>query len=186
MKEISLHLLDLAENSVSARATCVRIDVQEDFRTDRLIVSVEDNGAGMFEEMVAKVTDPFFTSRTTRRVGLGIPLLKSSAEACNGGLRIHSRPGAGTRVEAEFQHSHIDRMPLGDLAATFLTLTLAHPNVHWIFRYTYAPPFKSAPHVFEFDDQPIKAALDGFPLTHPDVIAYVRTTLEEGLAEARR
>ncbi len=186
MKEIALHLLDLAENSVSARATRVRIDVLEDFRTDRLAVSVEDNGVGMSEETVRQVTDPFFTSRTTRNVGLGIPLLKSCAEMCSGGLRVISNPGAGTRVEATFQHSHIDRMPLGDLTATFLTLTLAHPDVHWIFTYTYAPPFKSAPHVFEFDDQPIKAALDGFPLTHPDVIAYVRTTLEEGLAEARR
>lgn len=186
MKEIALHLLDLAENSVSARATCVRIDVHEDFRTDRLKASVEDNGAGMFEEVVAKVTDPFFTSRTTRKVGLGIPLLKNSAEACNGGLRIHSRPGAGTRVEADFQHSHIDRIPLGDLAATFLSLTLGHPDIHWVFTYTYTPPFKGEPRVFTFDTQPIKDTLDGFPLTHPDVIAYVRTTLEEGIAEARR
>lgn len=186
MKEIALHLLDLAENSVSAHATCVRIDVVEDFRADRLTVSIEDNGAGMFEEVVARVTDPFFTSRTTRKVGLGIPLLKSSAEACNGRLHIQSKPGVGTRVEAEFQHSHIDRLPLGDLPATFLSLTLGHPDVHWIFNYTYIPPFKGEPRVFTFDDQPIKKTLDGFPLTHPDVIAYVRTTLQEGIAEARR
>jgi hypothetical protein len=186
MKEISLHLLDLAENSVSAGAQSVHISVSEDFRADRLTVSVQDDGAGMSAEMVQQVTDPFFTSRTTRKVGLGIPLLKSTAEACHGGMNIQSKPGAGTRVEATFQHSHIDRMPLGDIASTFLTLAIAHPETHWIFTYTYNPPYKGSPRVFEFDDQPIKQTLDGFPLTHPGVIAYIRTTLEEGIAEARR
>ena len=186
MKEISLHLLDLAENSVSAHAQALRIDVNEDFRGDRLTVSVADDGVGMNDEMVKQVVDPFYTSRTTRKVGLGIPLLKSSAEACNGGLEIISKPGAGTRVEASFKHSHIDRMPLGDIASTFLTLTVAHPEIHWTFTYSYNPPFKGSPRVFEFDDQPLKQTLDGFPLTHPGVIAYVRTTLEDGIAEARK
>ena len=186
MKEIALHVLDLAENSVSADAKCIHIDVHEDFRGDRLTVSVEDNGAGMDEDTITQVVDPFFTSRTTRRVGLGIPLLKSSAESCNGGLNIRSKPGVGTRVEAVFQHSHIDRMPLGDLTSTMMSLTLAHPEIHWIFTYTCNPPFKGAPRVFEFDDQPLKQTLGGFPLTHPGVISYVRTTLEEGIAEARR
>ncbi len=186
MKEIALHLLDAALNSVSAHATYIRIDVHEDFRADRLRISIEDNGAGMFEEVLARVTDPFFTTRTTRRVGLGIPLLKASAEACNGGLRITSKPGAGTRVEVEFQHSHIDRLPLGDLPTTFLTLTLGHPDVHWVFTYTCTPPFKGEPVTFTFDDRPIKEALEGVPLSHPDVIAYIRNTLEQGIAEARR
>lgn len=186
MKELSLHLLDLAENSVSADAKSIHICVSEDFRTDRLSISVQDDGAGMSEEMVQQVTDPFFTSRTTRKVGLGIPLLKSSAETCNGRLEIKSKPGVGTRIEASFRHSHIDRMPLGDIASTFLTLTIGHPETHWIFTYTYNPPSKGSPRVFEFNDQSLKQTLNGFPLTHPGVIAYVRATLVDGIAEARR
>jgi len=186
MKEIALHLLDLAENSVSAHAKTVQIDVREDFRANQLFASVEDDGDGMTKEMVAQVVDPFTTSRTERKVGLGIPLLKESAEACLGGMKISSTPGAGTKVEATFQHSHIDRMPLGDLPSTFLSLTLAHPEIHWIFTYAFNPPYKGTARVFEFDDQPIKETLDGLSMTHPDVISYLRSSFEEGLAEARK
>ena len=186
MKEIALHLLDLAENSISANAKAIRIDVFEDFRANRLSASVEDDGDGMTEDVVKQVTDPFYTSRTERKVGLGIPLLKASAEACHGAMTISSRPGAGTKVEANFQHSHIDRMPLGDLPSTFLALVLTHPEVHWIFKYAFNPPYKSSAHTFEFDDQPVKDALQDVPLTHPDVIAFIRSSLEEGIAQARK
>jgi len=186
MKEIALHLLDLAENSVSAHAQTVHIDVREDFRTNQLITSVEDDGDGMTDEMVKQVVDPFTTSRTERKVGLGIPLLKESAEACQGGLKITSAPGAGTKVEAIFQHSHIDRMPLGDLPSTFLTLTLAHPEIHWVFTYTFNPPYKGSIRSYEFDDQPIKETLGELPMTHPEVISYLRCSLEDGIAEARK
>ncbi len=186
MKEIALHLLDLAENSISADARTVRVSVTEDFRTDRLSVCVEDDGRGMSEETVKQVIDPFYTSRTTRKVGLGIPLLKEQAETCNGKMNVTSKPGAGTKIEASFQHSHIDRMPLGDLAVTFLALEVAHPDVHWVFTYTYQPPFRGSPRIFEFDDQPVKETLAGFPLTHPNVITYLRSSLEEGFAEARK
>jgi anti-sigma regulatory factor (Ser/Thr protein kinase) len=185
MKEIALHLIDLAENSVSANAKTIHISVTEDFRTDQLMVSGEDDGRGMGQETVERLSDPFYTSRTTRNVGLGIPLLKEQAETCNGRMNISSRPGAGTKVEAFFQHSHIDRMPLGNLPSTFLTLEVAHPEIHWVFTYTYLPPFKGSPRVYEFDDQPVKETLDGLSLTHPDVIAFLRSSLEEGIAEAR-
>ncbi len=186
MKEIALHLLDLAENSVSANAKNVCIDVCEDFRVNQLVTMVEDDGDGMTEEVVKQVVDPFYTSRTERKVGLGIPLLKESAEACQGTMKISSRPGGGTKIEANFQHSHIDRMPLGDLPSTFLTLLLTHPEVHWIFKYSFNPPYKGSVRVFEFDDQPVKETLDGFPLTHPDVITFIRSSLEEGIAQTRK
>jgi anti-sigma regulatory factor (Ser/Thr protein kinase) len=179
MRELALHLLDIAENAVSANADRVEIDVQEDSAADRLRLAVTDNGAGMSPEMVARVIDPFVTSRTTRKVGLGIPLLKAAAESCGGGLQIQSEPGAGTRVAVEFQHSHIDRMPLGSLPDTFLTLLVGSPEVHWIFRYTVDG------RTFEFDDQPVKAALDGLPLSEPAVLRYLRDALESGIAEAR-
>jgi hypothetical protein len=184
MKEIALHLLDLAENSVSAGAQTVQIMVCEDQNADVLTASIEDDGRGMTPEMVKQVTDPFVTSRTTRKVGLGIPLLKGAAEECNGALKIASTVGKGTRVEVSFQHSHIDRMPLGNLSSTFLGLTVAHPEVHWIFKYTARS--NGAEETFEYDDQPIKETLDGLSITHPEVLAFVRGMLEEGLGEAKK
>ena len=186
MKEIALHLLDLAENSISAHAKNVCIDVCEDFRVNQLSTVVQDDGDGMTEEVVKQVVDPFYTSRTERKVGLGIPLLKASAEACHGAMKISSRPGAGTKVEANFQHSHIDRMPLGDLPSTFLTLVLTHPEVHWVFKYAFTPPYKGSTRIYEFDDQPVKETLQDVPLTHPDVITFIRSSLEEGIAQTRK
>ncbi len=179
MRELALHLLDIAENSVAAEAGTVWITVEEDHAADRLRITVEDNGRGMDAEMVARVTDPFVTSRTTRKVGLGIPLLKAAAEACNGFLTLTSTPGKGTQVVVEFQHSHIDRMPLGNLAATILTLVVGSPQVHWVFRY------RVDGQEYEFDDAPVKAALGDVPLSEPAVLGYLRDALESGIAEAR-
>jgi hypothetical protein len=184
MREIVLHLLDLAENSVSAGAHVITISVVEDLPADRLTARIEDDWRGMDAETVRKVTDPFFTSRTTRKVGLGIPLLKEAAEACNGSLEIRSKPGAGTQIEASFQHSHIDRMPLGNLATVFLELLVGHPEIHWIFRYTARS--QVCQETYEFNDEPVKQILAEVPLTHPDVLAYLRETLEEGLGTAQK
>lgn len=177
MRELALHLLDIVENSVSARADTIQILVQEDSQSDRLRMVVEDNGSGMDAAMLARVVDPFVTSRTTRKVGLGIPLLKAAAEACNGFFNITSTLGVGTRVEVEFQRSHIDRMPLGNLPATIITLVIGSPQVHWLFRYEVDG------RVFEFDDEPVKQALAGVPLSEPSVLAYLREMLEIGVDE---
>ena len=184
MREIVLHLLDLAENSVSAGAHAITISVCEDLQADRLTARIEDDGRGMDEQTLRQVTDPFFTSRTTRKVGLGLPLLKEAAEACNGRLEIWSKPGAGTQVEATFRHSHIDRMPLGNLSPVFLQLTVGHPEIHWIFRYTARTA--GCQETFEFNDEPVKAILADVPLSHPDVLAYLRATLEDGLGQAQK
>ena len=175
MREIALHLLDIAENSVAANATCVEILVDEDLQNVRLKVMVRDNGQGMDEQMLAHVTDPFVTSRTTRKVGLGIPLFKAAAEACNGHFKIDSTVGQGTRVEAEFQHSHIDRMPLGNWSETMLHLVIGHPNVHWLFHYQVGDK------IFTFDDGPIKEELEGIPLTEPSILAFIREMIQEGV-----
>ena len=177
MRELALHLLDIAENSVSAHADTIWITVEEDTRSDRLRMSVNDNGMGMDAVMLARVTDPFTTSRTTRKVGLGIPLLKAAAEACNGCFTITSTPGRGTEVNVEFQRSHIDRMPLGSLADTFITLLIGSPQVHWVFRYQVNDA------VFEFDDQPVKQELGDVPLSEPGVMGYLRSTISSEIAE---
>lgn len=184
MREIALHLLDVTENSVSAGAKTIQIDVREDLEDDRLTVTVEDDGKGMDAETVARITDPFTTSRKERNVGLGIPLFKEAAEFANGSFQIQSTPGKGTKVEAVFQHSHIDRMPLGDVAGTILSFVIAHPEIHWIFRYTFRPRH-GQPSSFVFDDQPIKETLCDVPLCTPEVITYLRETLQEGIANCQ-
>jgi anti-sigma regulatory factor (Ser/Thr protein kinase) len=179
MRELALHLLDIAENSVAAGAKTIRIEIVEDSRADRLQMKISDDGKGMSEEMVQKVIDPFITSRTTRKVGLGLPLLKEAAEQCNGSLRISSKAGEGTEVTVDFQRSHIDRMPLGDLATTFLNLLIANPSVHFILTY------RVDQETFYLDDSSIKNELQGVSLTEPVVLTFLRNLFESGINNVR-
>jgi len=176
MREIALHLLDIAENSVAASASQISISVTENLIDDKLIASVQDNGKGMDSELLKKVTDPFVTSRTTRKVGLGIPLLKAAAEACKGHLAINSKPGEGTYLEVEFQRNHIDRMPLGDISGSILTLVIAYPQINWRFNYKIILPADEKE--FSFDDTPIKECLQDVSLCEPEVLSYLRELLE--------
>lgn len=176
MREIALHILDIAENSISAAADRIEIKINEDMSQDLLEINILDNGMGMDAKTVDNIADPFITSRTTRKVGLGIPFFKAAAEACDGSFKIESQPGIGTNVSASFKHSHIDRMPLGDITGTILTLFLGTPNIHWIYEQQVNDK------IFFFDDQPIKETLDGISLTEPSILKYLRETLEEGIA----
>jgi hypothetical protein len=175
LRELSLHLLDIAENSIAAQASTVEIAIREDNPMDRLYFSVCDDGNGMDKEMVEMVTDPFTTTRTTRKVGLGIPLLKAAAEFCNGNLKIHSTPGSGTSLEVEFQNSHIDRMPLGDITSTMLHLVIANPQIHFIFQYQVDDK------KYIFNDEALKHELADIPLSDPVIITYLRDELEAGI-----
>jgi len=180
MREIALHLLDIAENSVAAESRNILIDVAEDLQSDLLRVSVRDDGRGMDAETAKRVLDPFYTTRTTRKVGLGIPLLKLAAEQAEGGLSLKSEPGKGTRIKASFRHSHIDRMPLGDVGTTFLTLLISYPHIHWVFSYQMTAKDGSTKN-FELDDEEIKSVLGDFSLTEPDVLKILRGMIEEGI-----
>jgi hypothetical protein len=175
LRELSLHLLDIAENSIAARATIIKILVEENTVLDRLRLTVEDNGIGMDKEMAAKVTDPFVTSRTTRKVGLGIPLLKEAAEACNGSLDLWSEKGQGTRISIEFQRSHIDRMPLGNLADTYRSLVISSPEINWLLGYRFDD------YEFLYDQKEVRDELGDIPFSDPTLIGYIRQTFEEGL-----
>jgi hypothetical protein len=177
VRELSLHLLDIAENSIAARAKNITIRVDEDSRKDTLIMLVKDDGVGMSAEVAARVTDAFYTTRTTRKVGLGLPLLKLAAEECNGFLVVESVVGRGTSITVQFTRSHIDRMPLGDLASTYLSLLITNPQVHWHFVYSMDDQ------EFDFDDQPIKECLDGVSLTEPDILAFLRETIQSGIKD---
>src|ERR1041384_7612406 len=180
MREIALHLLDIAENSVAAGSRNVSIHVIEDLFSDRLSVSVIDDGCGMDAETLERVQDPFYTTRTTRKVGLGIPLLKLAAEIAEGNFSLQSEPGNGTWVEAEFRHSHIDRMPLGDLSATFLTLLISHPQIDWTFLYRVTEKNRQC-REFLFESAELKSQLGDVSLTEPEVLTFLRGIFEEGI-----
>jgi len=124
MDDISLHILDIAENSISAGAKRLEIKIEEDTNNDVLTIEITDNGKGMDSKTLNGVTDPFVTTRTTRRVGLGIPMLKEAAEAANGGFFIESKPGKGTKVRVFFQYSNIDRKPIGNMSDTLISIIM--------------------------------------------------------------
>jgi signal transduction histidine kinase len=176
MRELSLHILDAVENSVKAGATRVELVIEEDLAADRLNITIRDNGRGMSEEQVAHIFDPFFTTRKTRHVGLGIPLFKAAAERCNGDLTIASELGEGTVLDATFQHSHIDRAPLGDIVTTLLTIILFDSgDLHYVHRVDER--------TFEFDTADIRAELGEIPLTHPEVCQWLQAFIAEGERE---
>ena len=131
-----MHILDIVQNSISAGATLVTLTVDESPAEDLLTIAVGDNGRGMTPEQVSRLADPFFTSRTTRRVGMGIPLLMDSARQSGGDVRIES-PGKGTEVTAVFGYSNIDRPPLGDVANALMLLVSSNPDLDFLFTYRY-------------------------------------------------
>jgi len=135
VEDLSLHILDIVENSIRAKASRIEIKVVEDTRKDLLTIEIKDNGQGIDEETIKKVVDPFFTTRTTRKVGLGLPLLSQAARESGGDVEIESKVGRGTRVKATFGYSHIDRKPLGNMEKTLITLIAGNPEVD--FRYEH-------------------------------------------------
>ena len=176
MRDISLHILDIAENSIRANATCIHITITIDNKADQLTVCIEDNGCGMEEEMLKRVKNPFTTSRTTRKVGLGIPLFTASCENTGETLEIDSSPGVGTKLTAKYCNSHIDRPPLGDIAETIYSLTLLNPQIDFVF-YAKKDEF------FLYDTRQIKSAIEGVAITEPDVLSFIHGFLQEGITQ---
>jgi len=135
LRELALHILDIAENGITAGADCIQILVNENRREDLLTIAITDNGSGMPAEKFKNPADPFITSRTTRKVGLGLPLLAAAAQRCEGRLAIETEAGCGTQVTATFRYSHIDRAPVGDMAATITTLISGNPQIDFVYRH---------------------------------------------------
>ena len=136
MEDLSLHILDILENSVAASARTIEITIVEDTAADRLSLEISDDGEGMNEEVRGRALDPFFTTRTTRRIGLGLPLLAQAARDTGGDLELESAPGKGTTLRASFELSHPDRKPLGDLSATLGAILAGKPELDLRFEYT--------------------------------------------------
>ena len=177
MKELSLNILDVAKNSVTAGATKIGILVEE--TPGRLTITITDNGCGMTPEFVRQVTDPFTTTRTTRKVGLGIPMIKELCELCQGSFGIESQVGVGTALHLSFRLSNIDLPPMGNLVETMLTLVNGAPEKPE-FLLEYAVDGDS----FEFDTRQIRQALGGVPLDTPEVLIWMRDYLQEGIEAA--
>lgn len=177
MTEISLNILDVAENSTKAGASLVTITVEADFPADLLTVVIADNGCGMTPDEVSRVTDPFFTSRTTRKVGLGVPFFKYAAESTGGTFSIESQKNVGTTVTATFILSHIDRMPLGDINATIHTLVVYNPGTDFVYHYGYNG------RSFTMDTREFKEILGDIPFDTPEISAYIMEFLNENKLE---
>ncbi len=175
MEDISLHVLDIIQNSITAGASVIRLSLTADTGTLELLI--DDNGQGMNEELVKNAVDPFVTHRTTRKVGLGLPLLKDSAELTGGRLEINSVPGRGTEVKAYFFIGHIDRLPLGDIAETISEVVLAHPLIDMEIM------FSNGNAVFEMKTVELKDRLGEVPITELEVINWIRDYLNEGIEE---
>ena len=135
MEDLSLHILDIVENSIAAQAQAVLIRISEDTRNHLLTVEIEDDGRGMDQATVEKALDPFFTTRTTRRVGLGLPMLAQSARETGGDVVIHSAVGEGTRLKATFHSDHPDCRPIGDIQGTLATLIAGQAGIDFVYEH---------------------------------------------------
>ena len=178
MTEISLNVLDIANNSIRANASLIEIKIQIKRDSDTLMITIADNGCGMTKEQMKQVEDPFFTTRTTRKVGLGVSFFKMAALSTGGSFSINSTPGIGTTVNAVFGLSHIDRMPLGDMNSTMLTLITLNTQID--FLYTYAFDDKE----FILDTREFRQILNDIPLNSPEVATYIKDYLAENQYEA--
>lgn len=177
LPELSLNILDIANNSIRAGADLVTIKVSIHKKDDILLLQITDNGRGMTKEQISKVEDPFFTTRTTRDVGLGIPFLKQAAEITGGYLLIKSTPGVNTVINASFGLSHIDRMPLGDICSTIYTLVLANQDIN--FLYIYECDGKE----YRLDTLSFRDILGDIPFDTPEVAKFIRNYLKENHEE---
>ena len=175
MQDFSLHILDIAENSIGAGAKRIEIKVEEDSKKDVLTIEINDDGKGMSQEMVTKVLDPFVTTRTTRKVGLGLSLFAQAARACNGEVHIESKLNKGTRLTGTFQLSHIDLKPWGSMVNTLITLIVGNPEIDFFYQH------KKDNFEYILDTKMVKKELGEVPIFNPEVINVLRDDLKNNL-----
>jgi hypothetical protein len=177
MNNLSMHILDIVQNSIRGEAKTIEILIKENSEKNILVVGIKDDGKGMDSDLLDFVTDPFTTTRNTRKVGLGLPLLKHSAEQSNGYVKINSEVGIGTQVKATFQYDHIDRPPLGDISGTIILLVAANPDID--FKYVHHINNEK----YEFDTREIKIALGDIKISDPKVRGFLKEMIRENLNE---
>lgn len=175
MEDLSLHILDIVENSIRAKASEVTIEITISTRDRVLEVAIRDNGKGMDDEQARACQDPFFTTKMDKKIGLGISLFRQSSLEAGGSFSLTSSPGKGTRVSATFQLDHIDRRPLGDIGKTLYLLIASYPQVDFLFTY------RKDGDSFELNTPEIKDDLGDIPISSPDVLKTLRTMIETGI-----
>lgn len=180
MEDLSLHILDIVENSIAAQAQKISIRIHEYKEQNTLSLEIEDNGNGMDEETLSKALDPFFTSRKERRFGFGLSLLAEAARATEGTFSIDSKPGKGTQIRAVFHTDHIDVKPLGDIPQTIITLIMGNPGVDFLYRHDIDGK------EYTLDTREIKEQINGVPVNSPEVLQIIKKNLKEGLENLRR
>lgn len=173
MEDLSLHILDIVENSIAAGAKNIEIKVLEDIKKDLLAITIIDDGAGMDKDTLAKVLDPFVTTKPNRRIGLGLPLFAEAAKVAGGDISVESKKGEGTEIKAHFQYKHIDRKPLGDMAETIITLIIGNPEIN--LRYIHKKDGKN----WFLDMRELKAQLGEVPINSLQGIKIVRELLQK-------
>jgi hypothetical protein len=174
LKELSLHILDIIQNSIEAGASKIEINIEENLETDLFQIEVSDNGKGMAAEQIARILDPFYTTRKTRHIGLGLPLFLEACRRCEGDLKIRSKPGSGTTLQAVMRHSHIDRAPLGDMPSVLITILQSAKPLDWMYHH------RVNGEEFRLDSSEIRRELEDVPLTHPKVRQWLMELLVEG------
>lgn len=179
MDDLSLFLLDIVENSLNANAKNIEVTLSEDDSKNTITLQVSDNGKGMDQETAEKAVDPFYTTRTTRKVGLGLPFLRQTALTCGGNFNISSERNVGTSVFATFQKNHIDTPPLGNIADTIITILL-HPGIH---QFIYTHVYNGSTFVFDLEE--VKAILDGVSIQDVEIITYIKQYIESNLITLR-
>ena len=177
MLTLADHILDIAENSIRAGATLIEISVEEDSMNDLLTLEIKDDGHGMNPDILKRVLDPFYTTKTVRRVGLGLPLLKDAAQRSGGTFRIESQENSGTIVRATFGLHHLDRQPLGAIISIIIILIISNSQVDFFYKHRHND------RRFGIDTREIRKEIDDVPINHPEVIKYIRGVIEEGLSE---
>ncbi|MDP4117779.1 MAG: ATP-binding protein [Bacillota bacterium] len=178
MKELSLHILDIVQNSIKAEATEICITIDENPETNILSIVISDNGCGMSEEFLKRVKDPFATTRTTRKVGMGISLFEAATLQCGGHLDIDSKQGVGTKLSAYFEYDSIDRAPIGNMAETMVTLISGAPNINYVYKH------RKLEREFVLNTREIRQALGEVPLNTPEILSWISEYITEGLADA--
>ena len=177
MRELADNIMDIAQNSISAGASLTEVHIRVSHQEDRITFVFKDDGCGMSEEMVQTVLEPFTTSRKTRKVGLGLPLLKQTAEMTGGEIGITSAVGVGTEVTASFGLGHIDRPPMGDVAGAWFSLVVMNPETDFLFTYDYDGQS------FTFDTRIIRETVAPIPLNQMEVSAWIKECLTTEINE---
>ncbi|RLD58426.1 MAG: ATP-binding protein [Bacteroidetes bacterium] len=175
MKNLSLHILDIIQNSIRAKANLIELEICEHLKENKFLITIKDNGTGVEKEKLNQILDPYFTSRKTRDVGLGLSLFKQNAERAGGFLKIYSKLGRGTVVRTMFEYNNIDRPVLGDIAGVVTLLVASNPKIEFLYKH------KTDNGEFFFNSKEIKNILEDVSVTEPKVISFIKEMINENL-----